>query len=681
VKLAFLIGLISFCRPPVTFILNLPHNFPIENLLTLQPPPVDVGTAEFYVQDKSSPKEVSLDTMKFAIFVLLVVGVLILWFLLLPSKKKGADSGSPGRRESDKRKLKGAQKRVFSQVKSLVEQGNVKGAANLLESVGMLRDAINLLEQHKYIREAAGMLLRIHRPNRAAVIYLRNGMYENAANCFELAKMPLETAKCAKEAGDLNRAALNFSKSKHFIDAAECYVEAGNYPEAVKIYIALGDEAKAAETLSALLDKTADLASLKPTEQEIQIMKKSILDGEFNKRFAILLAHNNHLVSLIADTIRRDNLKLAQELFYASISDIGPDLIAIDNFTNEQNKNLAQIFYNVTNFEYAGMVYERMAMFEKAGECFEKAEINNRAVYCYQRAGLSDKARILAAKGGDKPAEEFGSAPVNVLQNNGGGNFAIELTSKNRRHNSPAYADDDMTVILDDEIKAQKANAIPPPPAPAGLKNAQQKFAQSIPEPPPLPEFALQTPEPPPQPEHDISSHTSGNGVTPKFKLEKPSSGNKEKDRRNELAVLMQKHTFFSELDYAQISHLIDAMSLRSFVRGEVLIDFQLPSQGIFFLITGSIDYYRLENGIQKHVDRIEAPEIFGELWLIAEMHANVKIIATKDCEIFLLEREKLGAILEADPSIALNMYKQFTLKLTSRFLTHQNSLMKKAAS
>jgi CRP-like cAMP-binding protein len=83
---------------------------------------------------------------------------------------------------------------------------------------------------------------------------------------------------------------------------------------------------------------------------------------------------------------------------------------------------------------------------------------------------------------------------------------------------------------------------------------------------------------------------------------------------------------------------------------------------------------------MERHVETVHAPEIFGELWLLTQMHANVKIVACKPSEVFVLNREKLMALLSLKPELAMQLYKHFTQRLVSRFLTRQNTNQKKTA-
>src|SRR5690606_19746011 len=107
-----------------------------------------------------------------------------------------------GNRSADKRRLSRRERGLYTQAEILLKQGKVMPAARILEQINMPREAIQALEDHGEIHEAANILMRMQRQNRAGVVYARHGLWADAAKCFQLAKMPLEAAKCYRESGD-----------------------------------------------------------------------------------------------------------------------------------------------------------------------------------------------------------------------------------------------------------------------------------------------------------------------------------------------------------------------------------------------------------------------------------------------------------------------------------------------
>ena len=103
--------------------------------------------------------------------------------------------------------------------------------ARILEQLNMPREAIQALEDAGLIHEAAKILMRMQRANRAGVIYARHAMWDNAAQCFKLANMPLEVAKCYREAGNLPLAAEYFVGDPDAVALADTVLPADLSPD------------------------------------------------------------------------------------------------------------------------------------------------------------------------------------------------------------------------------------------------------------------------------------------------------------------------------------------------------------------------------------------------------------------------------------------------------------------
>ena len=74
---------------------------------------------------------------------------------------------------------------------------------------------------------------------------VRNGLWDHAAQCFKLAGMPLEVAKCAREAGNDAVAAEHFELAQRYEDAAECFERLGAHHRAARCHLTVGQIARA----------------------------------------------------------------------------------------------------------------------------------------------------------------------------------------------------------------------------------------------------------------------------------------------------------------------------------------------------------------------------------------------------------------------------------------------------
>jgi tetratricopeptide (TPR) repeat protein len=153
----------------------------------------------------------------------------------------------PKRRQSDHRKFNRKETKILKAAQKQLEGGNVVATAELLESIGLFRETITILEHNGFIEEAAAVLMRMKIPNRAGVLFARNGRWQQAAQSFRLANMPLEVARCEREAGNYRVAAEIFLEAQRFAEAAECFMELQDYEQAATCYEQSGNALKANE--------------------------------------------------------------------------------------------------------------------------------------------------------------------------------------------------------------------------------------------------------------------------------------------------------------------------------------------------------------------------------------------------------------------------------------------------
>lgn len=302
------------------------------------------------------------------------------------------------KRKTDRKRPNSYQRRVLRQVKVLIEARNFTDAAQLLESIDRQREAISLLEANGLLKEACNMLLRMHLPHRAAMIYQRHGAWKNAADCFELARQPAEVAHCAREYGDFTRAAKNYQIAGMFEEAANCLFATGDLRAAALLCAQHNLDERAIEIYNKFINQTPNIKLVEFSEEELNFIRRYLAMNLLDKRFAGSMGDGNRILDVVVEFIQSGRVKEAAEVYLRATVDIGPQLIGLASLTEEKNLVLAEVFQIAANFEYAGMVYERAREFAKAGEAFAKCEDFGRAAYCYERAGMHAAAGQMQAK-------------------------------------------------------------------------------------------------------------------------------------------------------------------------------------------------------------------------------------------------------------------------------------------
>ena len=637
---------------------------------------------------------------------ILLLGVIIVGVIAIPAilflrpQKK---------RKSDRKRLRGHEQRIYSQAKKLAAQGNIIGASQQLESINLHREAITILEKAGMINEAVGVLMRIGAVDRAGIVYARHGLWNEAASAFERAGKPLEVAKAAREAGDHRRAARNFREAGRITDAAESWLEAGDAMAAARLFVESGLPERAAGLYPGIIEGVSDINLLDFNERELDLIQEYVMKGKGGTRFADVLVNSGRLVGVIVSLIRKGEVKSAADLYLRSTSDIGPQLISTPDFEVPENRHLAEVFARVANFEYAGMVQERLSEYAEAGRSFEKAEQFERAAYCYERADMKKEAveaRIkLAAAGGP-------SAAPSPPRADDGNPFAMGEPTE---ANPPGFsANDDEQTIVD--------TAPPAPPGAEADGNADAIFAsppspQPEPGPPPIApasgaEEAPQTPESPPTAgatdtpgTFSMSDDDTGQepppatpplpeaGRTPapatpppvfappvavevQAPLGSPAAATRDGDQ-----VPFHNCAFLEELDFSQKKQLWDTGSTQAFLPGSVILDYHAEPAGVYFILSGEVACHRILDGRDTEVDTMKPSESFGEFWLLVEMATEVKFLAKTETRILVIDRQAFNQLLDKNGTIARKLYKRFTQKLVGKLITHQNKRDLQSAS
>ncbi|MBC7658824.1 MAG: cyclic nucleotide-binding domain-containing protein [Chitinophagaceae bacterium] len=588
------------------------------------------------------------------LIAVIAVGLTIAYLIwqLVNSKLAGHARRGTQKRASDKVKLKGPDKAAYRQAQKLYQEGNFRGSAKILESMGLVREAITILEKSGFIREAADTLIRIQRPNRAGSLLARNGMWKDAMECFKKANLPLEVGRCARELGDLPTAIPYFLEAKANAEAAECYLELGKHHEAAKIFLRIKEFDRAIEQYLNFVDNFQDLEKVSFTDQELDFILKKIAEDQADTRLADILIAKKRLPGLIIELIRANNLRSATSAFMRNTIDIGPELIAFNDFKREENGLLASLFSNVGAYEYSGMVYERMEEFDRAGESFEKGELYERALYCYERVKNKNKAtemRIAIATHGTSPAKNArpqAAAPYPSEKNAGQPNAAAppQMHAPARNANPFSIQDTSTDAMRDPGKASGKAKGKVAVPASSVAFLGLMDTNSTAP--------------------HDMnpSDKTIADPTVdwdPFFRAE-----------------------FLVDLSSAEQKLLQKICVVRDFQKSSVILDYNQVPQGIYFLLQGSITVFKADkDGLETPVDELQSADTFGELWLLKDQPTKVKFAATTVCVLGCIKRAEFEQLMDQNGAIARKLYKRYAHKLFSKLLNEQNRLKKKSAS
>jgi tetratricopeptide (TPR) repeat protein len=672
------------------------------------------------------------------LLIAVVAGTLSIWQLsnLRGYKTRGRRRNGPTgksaastQRRSDKRNLTAPEKRLYKEAQRMLRENKIPAAARIFEQLGMPREAIQCLEDAKMINEAASILIRMQRHNRAGVIYARHGMWNDAAQCFKTAGMPAEAAKCYREAGSHAAAGQFFEAAGRLDDAANSFEEAGEFLRAARLLFRLNQRDQALPLYIKAAKKTKDISALDIREDELNMLVSHIAEGRDDNVLIAIVVAFNRIGEVIISLLENNQRQLAGKLYTKSVADIGPLLMAETNYGDDSARKLADMFLDVSSFDYAGRVLERLEEFEAAADAFEKAEDFDRAAHCYERAGNYQKLRSVKAKGRS-------AAPK---QKHGNKGFALANVADSTSATSTTSGDgsEDSTAIVEiariagnanhdqEEVTAEPSSIPEIPPAPPVVEKQQIPVIHEVPMPPPTngndnfgnfslsdiaeetPAKPAQTPKAPPAvqipvpPIATVGTPVSIPTATPP-PIPVPQAGSQERTPAPVSAAPETEHTapvvpeplpiddgrasfhrakFFADLDYRQKNKLWDIGRTIQLGASETILSYNDEPEGIYVILSGNVSCYKHVKDSDSYVDRMGEAESFGELWLLADQPTTVKFVASTPTAIRVIDRNSFNELLDSDGSIARKLYKRFTMRLLKRLLKPQIPNKNQAAS
>lgn len=114
---------------------------------------------------------------------------------------------------------------------------------------------------------------------------------------------------------------------------------------------------------------------------------------------------------------------------------------------------------------------------------------------------------------------------------------------------------------------------------------------------------------------------------------------------------------FLDELSEEQFDLLAESVQLRHYSEGEEIIRQADEGTELFIIKSGEVSAaIKIEDGSVLELSRMGPPQFFGEVSFMTGKPRTATISVTKDCEIFVVEKEAFQPILEDSPSLVEHM-------------------------
>lgn len=114
----------------------------------------------------------------------------------------------------------------------------------------------------------------------------------------------------------------------------------------------------------------------------------------------------------------------------------------------------------------------------------------------------------------------------------------------------------------------------------------------------------------------------------------------------------VRKQPFLQLLDTAQTDKLLMHAKLLRFGRGEKVIEQGERGESMFMLLQGEADVFVSVNGHDSHVATLKAGDYFGEMSLLTGEPRSATVSATRDCEMWEIQKGVLAEILQENENL-----------------------------
>ena len=120
----------------------------------------------------------------------------------------------------------------------------------------------------------------------------------------------------------------------------------------------------------------------------------------------------------------------------------------------------------------------------------------------------------------------------------------------------------------------------------------------------------------------------------------------------------------FRELTFDQLQMLSPLLETREYLAGELIVQEGDEGHELFVVLAGHVRIVRRSAGQQVLLAELGPQDYFGEMALLAERPRAATAIAATDCQLAVLTKEHLFAVLSERPEVSLAVIQTLSNRL-----------------
>jgi CRP/FNR family transcriptional regulator, cyclic AMP receptor protein len=124
---------------------------------------------------------------------------------------------------------------------------------------------------------------------------------------------------------------------------------------------------------------------------------------------------------------------------------------------------------------------------------------------------------------------------------------------------------------------------------------------------------------------------------------------------------------FLPFLEPAEENSVLAAAPLKSFARGEIVLDQNVSLRAIFFIEEGSVRVERQDRVETALLAVLEAGEFFGEMSYVDGAPTSARVVADVATRLRVIDEATIDKLIRSDPSFAGRLYRSIAAILAER--------------